>query len=42
MIYVGIDIAKDTHDFLITNSGGEALFNVFTIPNNTDGFHSLY
>ncbi|MCU0081233.1 IS110 family transposase, partial [Extibacter muris] len=33
MIYVGIDIAKDKHDCFITNSDGEALFNVFTIPN---------
>ena len=42
MIYVGIDVAKDKHDCFITNSDGEALFNVFTIPNNADGFHSLY
>ncbi len=28
MIYVGIDIAKDKHDCFITNSDGEALFNV--------------
>lgn len=42
MIYVGIDVAKDKHDCFITNSNGEALFNVFTIPNNADGFHNLY
>ena len=42
MIYVGIDVAKDKHDCFITNSDGEALFNVFTIPNNADGFHNLY
>ena len=42
MIYVGIDIAKDKHDCFITNSEGEALFNVFTISNNMDGFHELY
>ena len=42
MIYVGIDVAKDKHDCFITNSDGETLFNVFTIPNNADGFHSLY
>lgn len=42
MIYIGIDVAKDKHDCLITNSDGEALFNAFTIPNNADGFNSLY
>lgn len=42
MIYVGIDVAKDKHDCFITNSDGEALFNVFTISNNSDGFHNLY
>ena len=42
MIYVGIDVAKDKHDCFITNSNGEILFNVFTIPNNADGFHNLY
>lgn len=42
MIYVGIDIAKDKHDCFITNSEGEVLFNVFTIPNNMEGFNELY
>lgn len=42
MIYVGIDIAKDKHDCFITNSEGEALFNVFTIPNNINGFNELH
>ena len=42
MIYVGIDIAKDKHDCFITNSDGEALFNVFTIPNNREGYDDLY
>ena len=42
MIYVGIDVAKDKHDCFITNSDGKILFNVFTIPNNADGFHNLY
>ena len=42
MIYVGIDIAKDMHDCFITNSDGEALFNVFTIPNNREGYNDLY
>lgn len=42
MIYIGIDIAKDKHDCFITNSNGEILFNSFTIPNNSDGFHDLF
>ena len=42
MIYVGIDIAKDKHDCFITNSDGDALFNVFTIPNNREGYNDLY
>ena len=41
MIYVGIDVAKDKHDCIITNSEGEVLFDVFTIPNNKEGFDSL-
>lgn len=42
MIYVGIDVAKDKHDCFITNSDGEVLFRVFTIPNNRLGFEELY
>lgn len=42
MIYVGIDVAKDKHDCFITNSDGEALFNVFTIANNLEGFNNLF
>ena len=42
MIYVGIDVAKDKHDFYITNSDGEVLFKAFTIKNNLDGFDDLY
>lgn len=42
MFYVGIDVAKDKHDCCIINSNGELLFNVFTIPNNMDGFVLLY
>ena len=34
MIYVGIDVAKDKHDCLITDSDGVVLFEPFTIPNN--------
>ena len=42
MIYVGIDVAKDKHDCFITNSDGEVLYKSFTIPNNLEGFHSLF
>ena len=42
MVYVGIDVAKDKHDCFITNSDGEALFNVFTIANNLEGFNELF
>ena len=42
MIYVGIDVAKDKHDCFITNSDGEVLFKSFIIPNNRDGFESLF
>ena len=42
MIYVGIDVAKDKHDCFITNSDGEVLFKSFTIPNNRDGFETLF
>ena len=42
MIFVGIDVAKDKHDCFITNSDGEILFKVFTIPNTLNGFDDLY
>lgn len=42
MIYVGIDVAKDKHDCFISNSDGEVLFNSFTIPNNREGFETLF
>ena len=42
MIYVGIDVAKDKHDCFITNSNGEVLFHAFTIPNNREGFDTLF
>ena len=42
MIYVGIDVAKDKHDCFITNSEGEVLFKSFTIPNNREGFETLF
>ena len=41
MIFVGIDVAKDKHDCFIINSEGSVLADVFTIPNNMDGFHTL-
>ena len=41
MISVGIDVAKDKHDCFIINSEGEVLADVFTIPNNMEGFHCL-
>ncbi len=42
MIYIGIDVAKDKHDCFITNSDGEVLFKSFTIPNNREGFDTLF
>jgi len=42
MILVGIDVAKDKHDCIISNSEGEVLFEPFTIPNNMDGFEDLF
>lgn len=41
MICVGIDVAKDKHDCMILSSEGEVLANVFTIPNDAEGFHTL-
>lgn len=41
MIYVGIDVAKDKHDCLITNSDGEILFPIFNISNDLIGFSLL-
>ena len=38
MICVGIDVAKDKHDCFILSSEGEVLADVFTIPNNAEGF----
>ena len=42
MIYVGIDVAKDKHDCVITNSDGEVLFKSFTISNNREGLETLF
>ena len=41
MICVGIDVAKNKHDCFIINSEGEVLAEVFTIPNNREGFETL-
>lgn len=41
MISVGIDVAKDKHDCFIISSEREVLADVFTIPNNMEGFHCL-
>ena len=41
MICVGIDVAKDKHDCFILSSEGEVLADVFTIPNNAEGFGNL-
>ena len=41
VVSVGIDVSKDKHDCFIVNSEGEVLADVFTIPNNMDGFHYL-
>ena len=41
MICVGIDVAKDKHDCFVLGSEGEVLAEVFTIPNNAEGFDQL-
>lgn len=41
VVSVGIDVSKDKHDCFIVNSESEILADVFTIPNNMDGFHYL-
>ena len=41
VVSVGVDVAKDKHDCFIINSEGEVLADVFTIPNNMDGFNCL-
>ena len=42
MICVGIDVAKDKHDCFILSSEGKVLADVFTIPNNAEGFETLW
>lgn len=41
MICAGIDVAKDKHDCFILSSEGVVLADVFTIPNNLEGFNTL-
>ena len=41
VVSVGIDVAKDKHDCCILNSEGVVLADVFTVPNNMDGFTCL-
>ena len=41
VVSVGIDVSKDKHDCFIQSSEGEILADVFTIPNNMDGFNIL-
>jgi transposase len=42
MLYVGIDVSKHKHDCFITNADGEALTDVFAIPNSREGFEELH
>lgn len=42
MIYVGIDVAKDKHDYFISISDSEVLFKSFTLSNNLAEFGELY
>ncbi len=41
VVSVGIDVSKDKHDCFIVSSEGKVLADVFTIPNNMDGFLCL-
>ena len=41
MVSVGIDVSKEKHDCFIITSEGVILADVFTIPNNLDGFNAL-
>ena len=41
VVSVGIDVSKNKHDCFIVSSEGEVLADVFTIPNNMDGFYAL-
>ncbi len=41
VVSVGIDVSKDKHDCFILSSEGEVLADVFTVPNNMEGFTTL-
>lgn len=41
MVCIGIDVAKDKHDCFIISSEGKILADVFTVPNNLEGFEIL-
>ena len=41
MIYAGIDVSKDKHDCLVSDSDGLVLVAPFTISNNRNGFDDL-
>ena len=41
MICVGINVAKNKHDCFILSSEGAVLVDVFTTPNNLEGFNTL-
>ena len=41
MIYVGIDIAKNTHWASAMNSDGEILLEPFSFQNNNEGFQKF-
>ena len=41
MVCVGIDVSKDKHDCFILSSEGQVLADVFTFPNNMEGFQLL-
>lgn len=42
MIYVGIDIAKNSHFASVVNSDGEVLVNPFSFENSRNGFDLLF
>lgn len=42
MIHVGIDVAKDRHDYCILEPDAEKLYPGFAIPNDRIGFDELY
>lgn len=41
MLYLGIDVAKSSHKFLVINEQGEKLSHSFSLNNSSDGFKSL-